>query len=84
MLTLAGGVKDLNFVLGQIELSVKLHHTKEVYLINHEDCGAYGKTGNYKKHQNDLKYAKSKIAEKFPKLKIYLFYLKLDGKFVKV
>ncbi|OGF99406.1 hypothetical protein A2Y99_04470 [Candidatus Gottesmanbacteria bacterium RBG_13_37_7] len=80
----AGGVKNPDFVLSQIEISVRLHHTKEVYLINHEDCGAYGKEGNFEKHKQDLLATKEKIAEKHPFLKVYLLYLKLSGEFVTI
>lgn len=83
-LALAGGVKNLPFVLEQIALSVKLHHIDEVYLINHEDCGAYGEEGTFAKHKKDLLFAKKIIRQKFPKLKIVLYYLKLDGEFVTV
>jgi carbonic anhydrase len=80
-LAIAGGVKNLPFVLDQVELSYKLHAITEVYLINHEDCGAYGAEGTYKKHKEDLSFARKIIKRKFPKLKIYLLYLKLNGKF---
>lgn len=83
-LALAGGVKNLPFVLDQVELSYKLHHINEVYLINHEDCGAYGAEGTFAKHKRDLKFAKRIIHQKLPKLKIILLFLKLNGKFVKV
>lgn len=81
---LAGGVKNLPFVLDQVELSYKLHHICEVYLINHEDCGAYGEEGTFSKHKKDLKFAKRIIHQKFPKLKIVPFYLKLNGEFVNI
>ncbi|OGG15755.1 hypothetical protein A3D77_07835 [Candidatus Gottesmanbacteria bacterium RIFCSPHIGHO2_02_FULL_39_11] len=81
---LAGGVKNLPFVIDQVDLSHKLHHIKEVYLINHEDCGAYGKEGNFQKHKKDLLKAKDEIAKKIPSLKVFLLYLTLSGKFQKV
>lgn len=83
-LALAGGVQNLPFVLEQIELSVRLHKTEETYLINHEDCGAYGASGSFKKHMEDLLFAKKVILQKFPDLKVFLFYLKLNGDFVDV
>ncbi len=83
-LSIAGAVKDMTYVLKQIDISIRLHHVKEVYLINHEDCGAYGTEGSLEKHQNDLTAAKKAISAKFPHLKIFLLYLKLDGEFVKV
>lgn len=83
-LALAGGVKNLPFVVEQIELSVKLHQISEVYLINHEDCGGYGSEGNFARHKKDLLFAKRILHHKFPKLKIVPLYLKLDGEFVNV
>jgi carbonic anhydrase len=83
-LAIAGAVKNLPFVLDQIELSIKLHHTAEAYLINHEDCGAYGAEGSFARHKKDLKFAKKIIRQRFPSLKITPLYLKLDGEFVKI
>lgn len=77
----AGGVKNLDLILGQIEISYKLHHIKNVVLINHEDCGAYGAESTLQKHTEDLKNAKAKILEKFPNLKVEIYYLHLDGTF---
>lgn len=77
----AGCTKNLPTILKQIEISIKLHNTKEVYLIHHEDCGAYGKKSTYKRHENDLYKAKKEIFSKFPKIKVKLLYLHLDGKF---
>ena len=34
---LVGGVKNLEIILGQIDISVKLHHIQKVVLITHED-----------------------------------------------
>jgi len=33
---------DAQFILKQIELSIKLHNTKTLYIMHHTDCGAYG------------------------------------------
>ncbi|MCL4338525.1 hypothetical protein M1271_02455 [Patescibacteria group bacterium] len=81
---IAGGVKNLPFVVEQIDLSVKLHNIKEAYLINHGDCGAYGAEGTFEKNKEDLLFAKKILQHKFPRLKIILFYLKLNGEFVKI
>lgn len=78
---LGGGVKNLDIILSQIDISVKLHHIKKVVLINHEDCGAYGETGSIQKHTEDLKTAKVKINITYPYLEIQAFYLHLDGTF---
>lgn len=81
---IAGGVKNTAFVLDQVELSRKLHHIHDVYLINHEDCGAYGAEGTFEKHKADLLLAKEIISRKFPKLNVTTLYLKLDGTMVDV
>ncbi len=82
---IAGGVQNLGVIVDQVGLSVKLHDICEVYLINHEDCGAYGPEGTYGKHKKDLLLAKSVLKQKFPHLKkIIPYYLKLNGEFVRV
>jgi carbonic anhydrase len=80
----AGGVKSVDIVLGQIDISKRLHDIKKVVLINHEDCGAYGEAGTPEKHSEDLKNATSKVKEKYPELAVETFYLHLDGTFEKV
>ena len=78
---LAGGVKNLDVVLGQVDIAHRLHHIKKVVLINHEDCGAYGEAGTPQKHAEDLKAAKAKVNEVYPDLEIDSYYLHLDGTF---
>ncbi|MBI2017891.1 hypothetical protein HYS92_02465 [Candidatus Daviesbacteria bacterium] len=78
---LAGGVKNLEVILGQIDIAVKLHHIKKVILINHEDCGAYGKESSPQKHAEDLKNARAKVLGKYPNLEVEAYYLHLDGAF---
>jgi carbonic anhydrase len=77
----AGASKDIDNVLKMIELSVKLHATKEVYLVHHEDCGAYGPTGTKEIHCGDLKVNKAKILAKLPELKVKTLYLTINGSF---
>lgn len=81
---LAGGVKNLDTILSQIDIARRLHRIKKVILINHEDCGAYGKRGTHEKHVGDLTKASKKIKSLFPKLEVKTFYLHLDGIFEQV
>ena len=81
---LAGGVKNLEMVLNQIQISHRLHHIKKVFLINHEDCGAYGQEGTPEKHTEDLKLAAQRINEQHPDIKVDSYYLHLDGNFEKI
>ena len=77
----AGGIKNIETILGQIDISVRLHQIKKVILVNHEDCGAYGEAGTYEKHVEDLKTAKEKVKTVYPNLEIETYYLHLDGNF---
>lgn len=78
---LGGGVKNLEIILGQIDIAARLHHIKKVVLINHEDCGAYGEESTPEKHAEDLKAAKAKVKELYPDLEVETYYLHLDGLF---
>ena len=81
---MAGGMNNLEIILGQIDISVKLHHIQKVVLINHEDCGAYGEAGTSQKHSEDLKTAKAKIKAIYPDLEVETYYLHLDGTFEQI
>lgn len=80
----AGATKDLETIMEQIDISVRLHSIKEVYLIHHEECGAYGAESTPKKHTEDLKRAKSELLTKYPNLDVNLYYLHLDGNFEEI
>ncbi|KKQ01681.1 MAG: hypothetical protein US11_C0005G0037 [Candidatus Roizmanbacteria bacterium GW2011_GWA2_36_23] len=80
----AGASKDLKTIMMQLDISVRLHHIKEVVLIHHEDCGAYGKESIRERHAKDLLKAKTVINAIYPDLQIELFYLHLDGKFEEI
>jgi len=80
----AGGVKNQQEVLEQIEISHRLHHIQKVFLINHEDCGAYGEEGTYQKHTEDLTKITKRIKGEYPNMKVELIFLHLDGTFEKL
>jgi carbonic anhydrase len=77
----AGATKNLETVLSQIDISVRLHQIKQAVLIHHEECGAYGVESTSERHAEDLKKAQAAILAKYPDLKVGLFYLHLDGTF---
>lgn len=79
----AGSAKNLldptsqPFLLRQIELSKKLHGIKEVHLINHLDCGAYGGAAAFPEaaaelaaHAKDLQAATERIQQQHPELNV--------------
>lgn len=75
----AGATKNLDVIMGQLDISVRLHQIKQVVLIHHEECGAYGVESTPERHVADLKKAKKVILAKYPNLQVDLFYMKLDG-----
>lgn len=79
--SLAGSVLEFDFVMRQIEIADRLHKIKKVILINHEDCGAYGDTGSYERHKEDLGKAKKRLGNEFGHLDVEIYYLYLDGAF---
>ncbi|MBI5140372.1 MAG: hypothetical protein HZA94_02920 [Candidatus Vogelbacteria bacterium] len=58
----AGGAKDLlhgnlavrRYILGQIEVSVRLHRAEEVILMVHHACGAYGR--DFDSHDEEIAF----------------------------
>ena len=80
----AGSTKDLDTILRQIDISVRLHQICQVVLIHHEECGAYGAESTLEKHTADLHKAKSAILSRYPQLDISLYYLKLSGEFTPI
>lgn len=80
----AGSTKNLDTIMEQIDISVRLHSIKEVYLIHHEECGAYGAESTPERHAEDLKKAKLEILSKYPELKVNIYYLHLDGTFEEI
>jgi len=81
IISLAGGVHDYEMVLKYVQLAVQVHSIKQVVLINHEDCRAYGRDGTYKRHKHDLMDAEQKIEVLFSDLDVETFYLHLNGTF---
>lgn len=93
---IAGGAKcfaspesetEREFVLSQIETSIRLHGTKVVILIVHSDCGAYGGLQHFagdaeaerEHHVNELAKAAEFISRKLPGVAVRSFFLNFDG-----
>ncbi len=99
-LTVAGASKQIaqpdkeayqEFILKQIDISVNLHQINQLFLINHEDCGAYGGQAAFKsaaaekqKHVEDLNAAEQYLRAKYPHLQIVKVYAYLNGQLEKL
>lgn len=81
---MAGGIFDLSGILTQVDISYRLHQINKVILINHEDCGAYGKSGSYERHVKDLILAEKTIESKYPDVDVETYYIHLDGTFEEI
>lgn len=80
----AGGIYDSDAVMGQIDISVRLHHISKVILMNHEECGAYGEAGTYERHKSDLLKMAQTVKAKYPELLVETYYIHLDGQFEEI
>ncbi|HEX9664443.1 MAG TPA: carbonic anhydrase [Patescibacteria group bacterium] len=91
---LAGGSMDIleksgqSIIINQIDIASRLHQIKKIYLIHHEDCGAYGGKKSFSsdeeeltKHKTDLQKTTAVIKNKFPDLEIInvFAHLKEEG-----
>lgn len=91
----AGGAKELStpensaakeFLLGQIEKSVRLHHSKVVYLMDHSTCGAYGKhfensAAENEFYRKELNAAREFVLNNFPDVRVVNFLMTPDGSY---
>lgn len=91
----AGGPKSLaspahgfhrEFIIEQIQTSIRLHGTKRVILIMHSDCGAYGGLANFKDeaaeaahHTGELAKAAAVVNEIFPGMEVECFFVNFEG-----
>lgn len=76
---LAGGVYDLYAILKQLDISHRLHNIHKVILVNHEDCGAYGKEGSFERHKRDLEIAAEVIEKLYSLIDVETYFVGLDG-----
>lgn len=73
-----------------LDIAIKLHNIHTVIVMDHRDCGAYkvilgpdhAKDPKTEKdtHAMQLKKLKAQITEKYPKLKVEMLLMALDGR----
>ena len=79
---------------GHLDVAIQLHHIQRVIILDHRDCGAYKVIlkEDFAKdpikenavHSEKLKELRSQIKTKYPKLKVELLLMDLDGKVEKI
>ena len=78
--------RDRDFLLEQLATSGRLHGTRQVYLVNHEDCGAYGleqvpdSDAELALHSRDLRAGRALLQERFPTIEVLTYFMRLDGR----
>jgi hypothetical protein len=94
--SVAGGAKvfaspekdgDRDFLLRELEKSIRLHHTKKVWLFTHSDCGAYGglaefegdEEKEFKFHVAEHEKARRVIKNRFSDIPIETFFIDMHG-----
>jgi len=77
--------RDREFFLEQLNVAYELHGVRQFYLINHEDCGAYGledvidSPEELATHREDLRVAKALIQDRFPDTEILTYFMRRSG-----
>lgn len=91
LITRGGCIQDLvrpqpgfeESLLRDLNVSVELHKAKTVYLVGHEDCGAYGhfefpdRDSETTQHYLDLRAAKAILNRRFPDVDVQLRFAEL-------
>jgi len=62
------------YLLDQIAKSIKLHHTKEIILMAHSECGAYGGSTDVDFYTNELQRARESVQKQFPDITVECIY----------
>ena len=77
--------RDREFLLSQLRVSRDIHWSKQVYLVNHEDCGAYGPEvlpddeEELEVHRHDLAAARKVLEQELPGVVVVECLMRLDG-----
>jgi len=96
MIIVAGGAKTLasprndfeqDFILEQVRMSIRLHHTKRVMVMSHSDCATYGGLAHFKgdrqaeaeHHCSELLRAGELLTSNFPNISVEPYFVKFDG-----
>lgn len=93
----AGGAKSLaspeheadrDFLVAQVEKSIRLHGTDRVILLLHSDCGAYGglhkvfngdEAAEVAHHRDELRAAHGVLKRAFPEVSIECYFVDFVG-----
>lgn len=78
--------RDRDLLLEMLNVAYDLHGVRQFYLINHEDCGAYGledvpdSEEELATHRDDLIAARALVKSHFPDVEVFTYFMWLSGK----
>ena len=78
LITVPGASLGINKIDEVIATSVRLHEPGEIYIFDHEDCGAYGENNAKETHLENLKKAKEDLLTNYPDKKVRIFLTGFD------
>ena len=77
--------RDREFVLDQLRTAHRIHHVCQLYVVNHEDCGAYGPEDipdtaeELAVHREDLLAAQELLQREFEAVEVIPYFMWLSG-----
>ena len=75
----AGASKDLENILANASISLRLHDPDEIIIYEHEDCGAYGNNNSKETHKKNAQALAEKLKEIKSGLKVTTLIATFDG-----
>jgi hypothetical protein len=78
--------RDRDFLQEQLATSCRLHGVRQFYLVDHEDCGAYGREQvpdsdeELAVHARDLRAARALLEKRFSTIEVLTYFMRLDGR----
>ena len=78
LVTVPGASLGIEKVTDSISISLRLHEPENIYIFDHEDCGAYGEGNSLESHIKNLKNAKELLTQHYPDEKVRTYIAGFD------
>ena len=73
-----GASLGLEKIADSISTSIRLHEPENIYIFDHEDCGAYGEDNPREAHMRNLKKAKELLIQNYHNKKVLTYISGFD------
>jgi len=78
LVTVPGASLGIEKVTDSISTSLLLHEPENIYIFDHEDCGAYGEDNSLDTHMRNLKKAEQLLTQKYADKKVLTYIAGFD------